>query len=136
MSVRKPERDESSIEFLRVLMDIEKWCVYKTNICPKKYRFIVNTQLLTHSANAYSNAKMGNSVRVHDAETRSLREKYIMKAYVNIQAFVSQIDVIYEVCKSDFMTDNELLEISGMAFDALKLLNGLMKSDKQRYKDL
>ena len=136
MSVRKAERDESSIEFLKVLMDIEKWCVRKTNVCPKKYRFIVNTQLLSHSANAYSNAKMGNSVKVHDTTTRSLREKHIMKSYVAVQAFVSQLDVIYEVCRSDFMTDNELLEISGMAFDAMKLLNGLMKSDKERYKGI
>lgn len=136
MSVRKAERDESSIEFLRVLMDIEKWCVQKTNVCPKKYRFIVNTQLLSHSASAYSSAKMGNSVKVHDPSTKTMREKCIMKAYVETQAFVSQLDVIYDICKSDFMTDNELLEISGMAFEALKLLNGLMKSDKERYKGI
>lgn len=134
MSVRESERDQSSIEFLKVLMDIEKWTIRKTNICPKKFRFIVNTQLLTHAANAYSFAKMGNSVRVHDYESKLLREKYIMKAYVSIQAYASQIDVIYAVCKSDIMTNNELKEISQNAFNALKLLNGVYKADKERYK--
>lgn len=117
-------------------MDVEKWCILKTNVCPKKYRFIINTQLLSHSANAYSSAKMGNSVKVNNPSTRTMREKYIVRAYTETQAFVSQLSVIYDVCKSDFITDNELLEISELAFEALKLLNGLMKSDKERYKDV
>lgn len=135
MSVRANERDESSIEFLRTLRDIEKWCIEKTNTCPKKYRYIINTQLLSYAANAYCLAKMANSIKVTNSQTKRIREKYTTKAYATTQAFVSQIDVIYEVCKSDFLTNHELQEISKRGVDALKLLNGLIKSDKNRYQD-
>lgn len=135
MSVRANERDESSIEFLKVLRDIEKWCIYKSETCPKKYRFIINNQLLTRAANAYSYAKMANSIKVINSTTKELRENYTNQAYITIQAFSSQVDVIYEVCKSDFLTNHDLKEISEMDANALKLLNGLIKSDKNRYKD-
>lgn len=136
MSVRKSERGISSIEFLKVLLDIEKWVLYKTESCPKKYRFIVNNQLLTHAAESYSMAKMGNSVRVYTYDQKVLREKYFTKSYIHIQAFVSQIDAIYSICKSSFMTNNELEQISKLGLEAMKLLTGVMKTDRQRYKDI
>lgn len=117
-------------------MDVEKWVIYKTNICPKKYRFIVNSQLLTHAASAYSFAKMGNSIKVTDKETKALRGKYFSQAFAHMQAFASQIDVIYAVCKSDFMTNNELEEISKNAYYSIRLLAGVMRTDKTRYKDI
>lgn len=74
MAVPVPEREKSTIEFLKVLMDIEKWVIRKTETCPKKYRFIVNNQLLKYSAEAYTQAKMGNSVRVTNLDLNFLRE--------------------------------------------------------------
>lgn len=117
-------------------MDIEKWVIRKTETCPKKYRFIVNNQLLKYSAEAYTQAKMGNSVRVTNLELKILREKHFVKSYAALQAFVAQIDVIYAVCKSNFLTNRELEIISADAFYGMKLVHGVIKSDKERYKNI
>lgn len=136
MSVREPERDESKIEFIKVLMDIEKWCLRKSETAPKKYRFMINNQLIKHSADAYSYAKMANSIRVKDSDTKQMRENYFTRAYISIQAFSSQIDIIYEICRNDFMTNKEHEQIAKDTFNGLRLLKGIVKSDKERYKDL
>lgn len=133
ISVRLSERELSKTEFLRVLLDIEKWSLNKSECAPKKYRFMINNQLVKYSAEAFNNAKMANSIYVTNAKQLEIREEYFLRAYINVQAFVSQIEVIYSVC-SDFMSSNELRELSKMAFDALSLLKGVMKSDKQRFK--
>lgn len=94
---------------------------------------MINNQLVKYSAEAFNNAKMANSIYVTNVKQLEIREEYFLRAYINVQAFVSQIEVIYSVC-SDFMSSNELRELSKMAFDALSLLKGVMKSDKQRFK--
>ena len=136
MSVRVSEREESNLEFLKVLMDIEKWTLYKSELAPKKFRFMINNQLVKHSADAYSYAKMANSVYVRDYETKQIREAYLIKAHSSLQAFVAQLDVIYSICKSDFMTNKEHARIAKESFEGLKLLKGLIKADKERYKGI
>ena len=134
MSVRKSERGLSNIEFLKVLMDLEKWSLLKSNIAPKKYRYIINSQIVTNSANAYCYAKQGNSIFVTNNETRILRENFFIQSYCSLQAFVSQLDVIYSICKADFLTNNELEEVSRLAYNAIILVKGIIKNDKERYK--
>lgn len=135
MSVRKSERGLSNIEFLKELMDIEKWCLMKSETAPKKYRYMINTQLVTNSANAYNYAKQANSIRVINNETRILREKFFIQSLCSIQAFISQIEVMYSVCKADFLTNNELEDISELAYKGLILIKGIIKKDRERYKE-
>lgn len=135
MSVRKSERGLSNIEFLKVLMDLEKWCLLKSEKAPKKYRYIVNSQLVTNSANAYCFAKQGNSIYVTNKETRIMRENFFIQSYCSLQAFVSQLDVIYSICKSDFLTNNELEEASSYAYNGIILIKKIIKNDRERYKD-
>ena len=134
MSVRKSERGLSNIEFLKVLMDLEKWSLLKSNTAPKKYRYMINTQIVNNSANAYCYAKQGNSIFVTNNETRILRENFFMQSYCSLQAFVSQLDVMYSICKADFLTNNELEEVSCLAYNAITLIKGVIKNDKERYK--
>ena len=136
MSVRVSEREQSKLEFLKTLLDIEKWCLYKSDSAPKKYRFMINNYLVKYSADAYSFAKMGNSIYVRDEETKQLRRTYLLKAHASLQAFVSQVDVIYAICKADFMTNNELEHIAELSFNGIKLLKGVLKSDNTRYKEI
>lgn len=135
MSVRESERELSKIEFLKVLRDIEIFWIEKQNIKPKKYRYFISAHIISHSANAYSNAKMGNSIYAKDDEyAQRTRKHYFQKAYVEIQALISQVDVIYSAYKSDILTNGEIEEISKMMYDSLNLIKSVINSDKRRYK--
>ena len=110
MSVRANERDESSIEFLKVLRDIEKWCICKSETCPKKYRFIINNQLLTRAANAYSYAKMANSIKVINSTTKELRENYTSPRIIRCPHFFNRKLFIIHFLESSFCSFKSFIQ--------------------------
>lgn len=136
MPVRESERELSNIEFLKVLRDIEVFLVKRQNEKPKKFRYFFSEHLISHSADAYSNAKMANSIYVTDVDSKKLRKIHLQRAYIEIQSLISQIDVLYCVYKSDVFTNAELENISKLMHEASKLIKGVINADKKRYKDI
>lgn len=94
MSVKASERGESPIEFLKVLRDLEVYFIRLASNKPKKFRFFLNDELLKISADAYNNAKAGNSIYPTTKMEKDLRAKYFYTAFCNVQMMISQTEVL------------------------------------------
>lgn len=136
MSVRASERELSKIEYLKTVRDVEIFFVQKQSEKPKKFRYFMSEHLIKHAANAYSSAKIANSVYVDDVETKKYRLHCLKNAIYELQATVGQLDVLYGIYKSDVFTNNEIENISELIYNAINLINGVIRSDKTRYKDI
>jgi hypothetical protein len=138
MSVKQSYRGESSTEFLKELRDLEIYLMQRTALKPKRYKFFIEDNIINPAARAYSYAKAGNSIRVRDAKDAENRRKYMFRAYAELQAVIGQIEVFAAFRKTNDGEINykELQEVSRRANTALKLLNGVIKSDYSRYKNL
>lgn len=136
MSVKASERGESPIEFLKVLRDLEVYFIRLASNKPKKFRFFLNDELLKISADAYNNAKAGNSIYPTTKMEKDLRAKYFYTAFCNVQMMISQTEVLYDVYKSDALSNKELEIMSGKMYEASKMLRGILKKDRERFKKL
>lgn len=136
MPVRESERELSPTEFLKVLKDIEKFFIKLENTKPKKFRYFITQHLINNAAQALTFAKIANSIYVSKNEEESKRERrlYLQKSYAYVQALNTQTDVLYSMNTGQLFSNAEIKEISELIYQALKLLKGVMDSDKKRYK--
>ena len=134
MSVVRSKQAESNLEFLRTARSLQIFTVQKcVNTVPKRYTFYVGTGLAESAASIYRNVKRGNSVyplNRHEAQTR---RDYFLKAYVELQSLVSQIEVAYELLHFD---EKVLHEWAALINSEMKLIQAVMKKDRERYKEL
>lgn len=135
MAVNKSERSVSGAEFLKVLRDLE---VYLIRICDKsskKHKFFKDEFLIKTAAGALSYAKAGNSVKVVYDDDYFLRRKYFQMSLSNIQALISQLDVLMEIFPDNGITENQLKEVSSIMKHAFNLLNRLILNEQKSFEE-
>jgi hypothetical protein len=136
MSVPKSERSESQMEFLHQLRDLEVKIMRLISSKPKKFQYFLNNHVLSHTVNAYSSAKAGNTIYAVTDEDVKLRRSYIYKAYCEIAELASQIEVFYEVYKSDGLTNNQIQDLSEHINLCRKLIKGVLQKDRETAKKI
>lgn len=100
---------------------------------PKRYR-ILFTQYLTEAAtHACALVKKGNSIFPSNQHEAQLRRDCFLEAYAELQSLISQITTAYEMFPVE---ESVIVEWMRLIQQELSLLKSLMKSDKQRYKNL
>ena len=134
VSVVRSKQSESRLEFLRTARALQIYTVQKcVNTIPKRYTFYVGTGLAESAMSVYQNAKRGNSVYPLNQHEAQIRRDYFMRAYVELQSLVSQIEVAYELIRFD---EKVLHEWAALINSEMKLIQAVMKKDRERYKDL
>ena len=134
MSVVRSKRSQSQLEFLHTARALQIYTIQKcVNTIPKRYTFYIGTGLAESARSIYENVKRGNSVYPLNQHEVQLRRDYFLRAYVELQSMVSQIEVAYELLNFD---EGVLNEWSGLIDSEMKLVQALMKKDRERYKDL
>ena len=136
MSVRQSERSESSLEFLKELRDLEVYIIKRSAVKPKKYKFFIAEHFLNPAAKAYSLAKMGNTIYPATPEDVAMRRKYMYESCCHIQGLIGQLEVFYAVFEGDGLSKCEMEELSGKLFKADALMRGVLKKDRERYKNI
>ena len=134
MSVPKSERGESKVEFLNQLRKLEVLLLRINAKAPKKFNYFMNNFLIKPAADAYSDAKAGNTIYVMTEQDVQMRRKCMLSALINLSKISSQVDVYYEIYKSTFLTNNELQEIYSTLSLCYKLVKGVIKSDSEKGK--
>lgn len=122
------------MEFLNTARRLEIFTIQKcVNTIPKRYTFFLAQNLSRSATAVYEYVKKGNSVYPTNAHEVQIRRDYFIKAYVELQSLVSQIEVAYELLHFDTKVLEEWSRLIGTE---ITLIKGVMEKDKQRYKKL
>ena len=134
MSVVKSKQAQSQLEFLRTARSLQIYTVQKcVNTIPKRYTFYIGTGLADSAASIYKDVKRANSIYPLNRHEAQVRRDYFMKAYAELQALVSQIEVAYELVHFE---EKVLHEWAALISSEMKLISAVLKKDRERYKDL
>jgi len=134
MAVIRSRRGQSEAEFLATARKLQVFTIHKcVNAIPKRYTFFIATPLADSARKVYECVKRGNSINPTNAHEVQLRRDWFIQANAELYNLVSQIEVAYEMIHFDpaIMT-----EWSGLISTEIKLVKGIMKADRERYREL
>lgn len=139
MSVPTWKRTEASTQYL--------WEIYQLNLDiaeivankPKKYKSTHSDLLVKTALMALSNANIANDIYITNEEDFKLRREYLTKAKGYTYNVALLGDIFLELCKKSPECDKRKCtkqqeRIGTRCAKIIKLVSGVMKSDKNRYK--
>lgn len=135
MSVKLVNRAESNMEFLKNARDIEIAFMKSMINRPKKYRFFYQ-KIIESAMESLNRLKKGNSIYVETREDAILRMEQFKLALAENYALLSQMEVIYYLFNDEGMSNKQIEIITTMIDKQIGLIKGLLKSDRNRYKNL
>lgn len=130
MAVNRSERQESEIAFLYNARQLQIYSIKKCLSFPKRYTFFVSQPLANISGRIHQYAKLGNSINPTNRTEAQMRISYFLKAKAETNNMVSQIELaaeLFEFDKKEWMR---------LVYDEIKLLDGIIKHDRARYRRL
>ena len=134
MGEARSEREVSKMEFLYTARKLQIFTIQKcVNTIPKRYTFFIATHLTDSATAIYANVKRANSVYPLSRYEAQIRRNYFMKACVELQNMVSQVELAHEIIRFD---EKILHQWSGLINWEIKLVSQIMKKDQERYKNL
>ena len=134
MSVIRSKRGVSDAEFLATARKLQIFTIQKcVNAIPKRYTFFIATPLADCARRVYENVKRGNSINPVNAHEVQLRRDWFLQANAELYNLVGQIEVAHEMLQFDPAI---MKEWSGLISTEIKLVKGILKSDRERYKSL
>ena len=131
MSVPKGKRSTSTMEFLMNARNLEIFTLRKTKGFPTRWRADISTPLVLETRFVYERLKMANNLWPTNAHEAQLRRDYLMQARGKLDSFIAQLEIACEVCE---VNDKVLQQWSMMAADEIRLISGVIDSDRRRFK--
>lgn len=135
MSVLVSNRRESGMEFLKNARDIEEVFIDLRINKPKRYTFFFD-KLLDIAIDLLSEVKAGNSIYPENKDEVGMRQQHYKEAIAHCQILVSQIEVIHHKLKDDGLSIGQVQQLSEMIDNEIKLLKGVIRTDKKKYHSL
>lgn len=134
MSVVKSQRNESTMEFLVNARKLQAYTIRKcVNCIPKRYTFFIGTELAGSATRIYESVKKGNSIYPINQHEAQMRRDYFLTANVELQSLISQIELAEEMLSLD---KSVVQEWSKLIATESRLVKAVMKSDREKFKDL
>ena len=133
MSVPKPERNESEMEFLHNAGNLVEFTIRRCKKIPKRHTFNLSNKVTDTVWLIYNKVKEGNSrfpSNQHEAQER--RDCFIL-ARASLYTLVGQIEIVNRFAPIDGETMKEWV---AMIRKEINLVNGVIDADKRRYKHL
>ncbi len=134
MSVIRSKRGESEAEFLATARKLQIATIQKcVNTIPKRYTFFISTPLADCARRVYEDVKRGNSINPTNQHEAQMRRDWFLQANAELYNLVGQIEVAHELIKFDPAL---LREWSQLISTEIKMIKGVLKADRERYKSL
>ena len=134
MSVIKSKRGESEAEFLANARALQAYTIRKcVNAIPKRYTFYIGQNIAAIATRVYELVKCGNSIYPLNQHEAQMRRDYFLRAHAELQNLISQIELANEIIQFE---DQVLPEWSRLIGNEIRLVKGILKADRERYKDL
>ena len=133
MAVLKNKRDESSIQFLENAYELQVCMIRQAVKFPKRYTFFITQNLVALATSCHHNAKSANTIYPTNQHELQIRIDYLNKAMCDLQNLISQL----QIAKDVFSIDSKIMAtLMKYISDEFRLLKGVRKSDRERFKDL
>ena len=133
MSVIKSKRSTSEMEFLYNARQLHIHTIRKVANFPKRYTFYVSQPIAACATRIHECVKCANSIYPLNQHEVQIRRDYFLRANAELNNLVSLIEVANEL----FGIEMDALK-SGMDIVEyqIRLVTGVMNSDRERYKVL
>ena len=134
LSVIKSKRGESEAEFLANARALQAYTIRRcVNAIPKRYTFYIGQNIAAIATRVYELVKCGNSIYPLNQHEAQIRRDYFLRAHAELQNLISQIELANEIIQFE---DQVLPEWSRLIGNEIRLVKGILKADRERYKDL
>lgn len=132
MSVLKKDRGVSSMQFVDTAYDLDLFTIRCCVKLPKRLTFYLGTELTKLASKVHAYCKAANSVFPTNEHEFQIRRDYLIKANVALQALIGKVSLLLELeCNLSRAT---LHQWNQLMYEEAKLISGVKKSDKKRFK--
>jgi len=131
LSVATGNRNESTAEFLYNARQLQIYTMQRTKNWPTRWRYDVSSPLCQDARYVYMELKAGNNIWPKDAHEAQMRRDHFLNARGRLDGMIAQIEVACELME---VSDKVLREWSAMAAREITLINGVMESDRKRFR--
>lgn len=133
MSVIKSQRSTSEMEFIANARKLQIYTIKKCVSFPKRYTFYVSQPIANASTRIYEDVRRANSIYPVNQHEAQMRRDCFLRANAELYSLISQIEVAQELFSIDMDSMRYWLDI--IDFE-IRLVKAVMKSDRERYKNL
>ncbi len=135
MAVLKKDRNESNVQFLDTARRLEIFSLRTCAKFPKRYTFLITSEIAQLSRSIYNNVKSANSIFPVNKSEVQLRRDFFTKANCDLQCLISQLDIAKEMFGEEIKSGTWCQWLDLIEEEA-KLISAIKKIDRERYKDL
>ena len=133
MSVIKSKRSTSEMEFLYNARQLHIHTIRKVANFPKRYTFYVGQPIAACATRIHECVKCANSIYPLNQHEVQIRRDYFLRANAELNNLVSLIEVANELFGIDMDAMKYWMD---MVEYEIRLVKAVMKSDRERYKEL
>ena len=133
MSVVRSKRSNSPVEFIHTARELQIYSIQKCVGFPKRYTFYVSQHIADSATRVHECVKKANSVFPKNQHEAQIRRDYLIRANAELYSLVSQIEIAQELFGIEYDKVKHWMDIVDRE---INLVKAVMRSDKERYKDL
>lgn len=133
MAVPKGKRSESGMEFIYNARNLQIYTIKRCTNFPKRYTFYISQQIADIANHIHHCVKLANSIYPTNQHEVQMRRDYFLQAKADLHSFISQIEVAAELFQIEPSSMHYWMD---MVYEEIRLVKGMLKSDKERYKNL
>ena len=131
-SVHRNERDDSDMQFVQTARDLQIYVLKTVRHFPKSYTFYLGLPLAESARKIHSCVKRANSINPTNQHEAQMRIDQLLYARAEIHNMIAQVEVAAEVMTEKFNKK----EWMSYLYAEIPLVNGVIKSDRARYRRL
>lgn len=135
MAVKVKDRNTSKIEYLYQTRKLTKYIVDRASHLKTKSSFAFSRRLTEKAIDIYELAQQLNATYL-TKETYETKLKLEEEIKINLSILRSDFSLMVDIFDSEFQNKDVVSYVAGLIDNVYQLINGLMKSDKERYKAL
>lgn len=133
MSVIKSRRNESPVEFISTAEELESYTIDRAVSFPKRYDRFINQRLANMASEIHELVETGNGINPTCKHEAQMRRDCFMKALALIRPLVAKI----KLADAKFRVGGERMRHwMSIVYKEKQLIQGILKRDKERYKNL
>ena len=140
MSVYKSKRGKSSVQFVETARKLEEHTLEQCLKVPKRYTFLLTQQIMGLASTVYEEVVAANSIYPTNQHEAQLRRDHLTAANAALQALDRQLGLLAGVLwknPENFKGFDHAFTVWGdLINEEAKLISGIKRADRARYKDL
>ena len=140
MSVYKSKRGKSSVQFVETARKLEEHTLEQCLKVPKRYTFLLTQRIMGLASTVYEEVVAASSIYPTNQHEAQLRRDHLTAANAALQALDRQLGLLAGVLwknPENFKGFDHAFTVWGdLINEEAKLISGIKRADRARYKDL